>query len=83
MNEFIFLGYNIGRSVITIEKSRQAQIGKKATEKTLIKKRQQKAWNKGIPRTEEQNRQHSEKLKELYRNGSIVIWNKGKQKVIE
>lgn len=35
-------------------------------------------WNKGIPRTEKQRKEHSEKLKKRHANGEIEPWNKGK-----
>src|SRR5271166_2327987 len=37
----------------------------------------EEAWNKGIPRTEEQNEKFSNMMKEKYANG-LEPWNKGK-----
>ena len=59
------------------------QLGRKASEETKKKLSEshkgQVAWNKGIPQTDEQKQHHSKVLKERYKSGEIVSWNKGKK----
>jgi len=64
-------------------KSNASRKGQPISEQTKLKISQTKkqnptnAWNKGLPRTIEQNKQLSDKRKQKFKSGEITHWNTG------